>query len=333
METTKEKMFVISNEDDAIALLKKLVEGFELEDGLNVEFNEWPKFVISIKGDDFYGTIPTRIMPTLLDLQKEVYRTYCITTYGDDSLRRLTKKDREQLELVVKVEDGSSLYETFLEDPFVKILTDALNRMTPTQITATVIIFGLSVTSVFFWKMWLAKRVRDKELDHSVELSQLEKEKIEVIMKGMQCFPVGETVSENANEVKHKILANLRIDDRLSISTESKDDPQVRPMEINGDQAAQLTKTPRETAIERLIKDVFFLKAADFSKPEKVRLTVERLSDKYSFKADVPLGVLKAEQIESLKNNSWNQVNVEMELLVKELHGRYTSAKIISVAV
>lgn len=328
-----EGIIVVKSEDDAIALLKQLVEGFELGEGLSVKFEGWPRFVISINGADFHGTIPTRIMPTLLDLQKEVHRTYCLATYGEESLRRLTKKDREQLELVVKVDKGSSLFEAILEDPVVKILTDALNRMTPSQVTATVILFGLSVTSLFFWKMWLAKKAKDKELDHAVELSRLEKEKIEVIAKAMRQFPAGEMASVNIDNVRHKLLTNLKAEDQLSISSESKRDIQATPVQIRGDQAEQFTKAPRETAVERLVDGEFFLKAADFSKPEHVRLTLDRISDNYQFRADVPLGVLQPDQIELLKDHSWAQINLKMKILVNELHGRYTSAKVISVDV
>lgn len=81
-----------------------------------------------------------------------------------------------------------------------------------------------------------------------------------------------------------------------------------------------------------MISGEFFLKSADFSRPaDGVRIEVERTSDNYSFRADVPLGVLGHDQSEALKNNSWSKINIEMSMLVKELHGRYTSAKVTSV--
>lgn len=87
METIK-----ITSEEEAFELLSQLVKGFQFEEKYEVEFESWPRFVIRIKGGDFDGTIPTRIMPTLLELQKEVHRIYCRTTYGKESTRRLTKK-------------------------------------------------------------------------------------------------------------------------------------------------------------------------------------------------------------------------------------------------
>ena len=46
--------------------------------------------------------------------------------------------------------------------------------MSPDQLTAALIIFDLSVTSVVFWKSWLNQRAKEKELDRKVELSRLE---------------------------------------------------------------------------------------------------------------------------------------------------------------
>lgn len=322
----------IRNEEDAIALLKKLVEGYEMEEVTSLEFESWPKFVIRIKGVDFDGTIPTRIMPTLLDLQKEVHRVYCLSTYGDENLRRLTKKDREQLELVVKVDKGSSLFETLLKDPILKTLQDAASRMTPEQLTATIIIFGLSVTSVLFWKLWLNKRIKERELDQTVQLSRLEKEKMEVIQRAMQQYPLSQAASEGVGDVRSELLTRLKPSDNLEIGTAEPSEPEAPPpIHISGEEAEQYTHAPRERAVEKMITGEFFLKTADFSRPEGVRLEVERVFDNYSFRADVPLGVLGHEQAEALKNNSWSKTNVEMSLLVKELHGRYTSAKVVSV--
>jgi len=322
----------IHNEDEAIELLKKIVEGYDIGEAGLIEFVSWPKFVIHIKGTDFDGTIPTRIMPTLLDLQKEVHRVYCIATYGDENLRRLTKKDREQLELMVKINKGSSIFETLLQDPVLKILKDAADKMTPAQLTATIIIFGLSVTSILFWKYWLNKRVKEKELDQTVALSRLEKEKMEVIQRAMEQFPSGRIASEGFNNVRDDLLTKLKTTDNLEISTEyAEAEGSAESVNISGQQAGRLTQVTRERAVEKMIKGEFFLRSADFSRPEGVRVVVESISDNYAFGADVPLGVLEDTQIESLKNNSWNKQNIKMDVLVKELHGRYTSAKIISV--
>ena len=116
----------IESENDAFALLREIVEGEKIDETQSIELVNWPRFVIRIKGEQFNGTIPTRIMPSLLELQKEVNKAYCLAVYGEESTRKLTKKDREKLELVVKVDKGSSWFETLLGDKLLKIIQDAL---------------------------------------------------------------------------------------------------------------------------------------------------------------------------------------------------------------
>lgn len=322
---------VISNEDEAIALLKKLIEGYEIEDVNNIKFESWPRFVIRIQGKDFDGTIPTRIMPALIDLQREVHRVYCIANYNDDNLRKLTKKDREKLELVVKVDPGSSIFETLLQEPIAQTLKDAVDKMSPEQITATIIIFGVSVTSLFGWKAWLNAKIKEKELDQTVELSKLEKEKMEVLQKGLTQFPSSQMAAEGIGDLRTNLVTKLKTEDNLVIQTGQAVADTAPPVNISGEQAEKMTYKPRETAVEKMVVDEYFLRAADFSKPDNVRVDLVRISDDYPFKANVPVGVLAADQEEQLKNDSWNRQTVEMNLLVKELHGRYTSAKVISV--
>ncbi|WP_417526895.1 hypothetical protein [Marinomonas shanghaiensis] len=321
----------IASEEDACALLEKLVSGFEIDANLKVEFDSWPKFVIRIKGEDFDGTIPTRIMPNLIDLQKEVHRIYCLTQYGEDNTRKLTKQDKEDLELLVKVDKGSSIFETLLNGPMGKLIENSVARMTPEQITAVAIVFGLAVTSVAFWKLWLQKQSKDSELNHTLELSRLEKEKMELIQKAAQKFPETKLAADSMDNVRNEFLSKMKPKDFLYVDTGTKEQPYPTPVELSGEQASSMTKKPREKAIERMINGDFFLKTVNFNHQNGVRAELERSLDGYCFRADIPIGVLGHDQLTALKNNSWDQKNITMSLLVKELNGAYTSAKVISV--
>nr|VFJ93074.1 MAG: hypothetical protein BECKLFY1418A_GA0070994_102823 [Candidatus Kentron sp. LFY] len=326
------KMIRITSEDEAFELLRDLVKGLQFEESVSIEFESWPRFVIRIKGTDFDGTIPTRIMPTLLDLQREVHRLYCLTAYGEENTRRLTKEDRERLELLVRIDKGSSIFETLLSNPVTKIFQDAASKMSPEQLTAVLIVFGISVTSVVAWKMWLNYRTKERELDQTVELSRLEKEKMELFQKAMQKFPATEDAKESVDQVRNDLLTKLKLADNLEIDTSTPSQPYPTPVEINGVQAERMTHKPRETAVERMINDEFFLRTVDFARPEGgVRAEIQRVTDGYSFRADIPVGVLGYDQREALKNNSWSKKNVVMDILVRELYGRYTSAKVVSV--
>lgn len=207
----------ITNEDEAFDLLGKIVGGFSLDETTSVEFEGWPRFVIRIKGEDFDGSIPTRIMPALLSLQHEVYKVHCRAAYGDEGTRRLTKKDRDELELVVRVDKGSSFFETLLNEPLAKIFQDAIAKMSSEQITTILIVFGLSVTSVMFWKVWINHRSHQNELDHTLELSKIEKDKMELIVKAGQLFSGVKTAAESFDGVRHELLSKMKPSDSLDV--------------------------------------------------------------------------------------------------------------------
>ncbi|MFM2480144.1 hypothetical protein [Celerinatantimonas sp. YJH-8] len=321
----------IGNEEDALNLLKQLIDGYEIEHIENIELKSWPKFVIHIQGEDFKGTIPTRIMPALLNLQKEVHKVYCISNYGDDNLRHLTKDDREKLELVVKVNDGSSIFETLLQDPILKTLQDAVGKMTPSEITLVLIVFGVCATSVVFWRSWLAQKGKEKELEQTIELSQLEKEKMEIVQRAAKHNPACDLIMQGLGDLRSDILTKLRPQDKLEVSADTADE-NLPSFMITGDTANELVSKPREKAVERKIEGEYFLRAADFSKIDHVRLDVEDIKTGYQFHADVPLGVLGADQEEALKDHSWERHPIQLAMLVKERHGYYSSAKVISVA-
>ncbi len=80
--------------------------------------------------------------------------------------------------------------------------------MSPTQITIIVLLFSLFATSSLMWKRWLDQKNKEKELDHQLDISRLEKEKIEVVAKAMQCFSEGNvplSLNSNQEPKKHSV--------------------------------------------------------------------------------------------------------------------------------
>ncbi len=63
---------------------------------------------MKINGKDWHGTVPTRVMGPLLEVQKDLYRAYTSVCYGTDSLRNLGAEDREKLELIIQVKESST---------------------------------------------------------------------------------------------------------------------------------------------------------------------------------------------------------------------------------
>jgi len=321
---------IISNETQAVDLLERLLNGKELEKDADIKFQGWPVFNIRIKGKDFDGSIPTRIMPTLLDLQAEVNKLYCVSRYGDPDTRKLTKKDREQLELIIKVDKGSSIYETFLQDPFYKILQDAVQRMPPEYLLIIVISFGILATGSFAWKNWLKAQSEKNELNYQIEMSKTEKEKIEIIANATTLAPEIKSLTQGINELRRDMVSKLKDKDNLQLIPE-KSDKESTDFNITGSQAQEVTQTPRQTAVEAVETGRYLVLSANFNRKDGTRLEVKRELDDVIFKADVPQNVLGKEQENILRDKGWAKYPMELQLLIRTVGKRITSAKLISV--
>ena len=92
-------VFEIKSEDEAFSFLLRdpTAEG--------ASFSGWPVLSLRIEGEDFDGSVPTRIMPAALELQKEIHRT---CEFGKLDIHKLSRTDRRTSEIVVK--EGSSSY-------------------------------------------------------------------------------------------------------------------------------------------------------------------------------------------------------------------------------
>ena len=91
----------IRSADEAWVLFRLALEGGDLPERLELVFEGWPQFDMKVNGKDWYGTVPTRVMAPLLDVQRDLHRVYANVCYGTSNLRKLRDEDRDLLELVV----------------------------------------------------------------------------------------------------------------------------------------------------------------------------------------------------------------------------------------
>ena len=125
----------IASEEQAWELFRKAVDNDlgDLGEFLDLKLDAWPTLTMHISGKDFHGTVPTRLMPPILDLQKNVHRMYCLLRYGSENLRKLTQDERERLELLVKVGDKIKL-----NDPIITIESDKSSLEIPSTVEGTI---------------------------------------------------------------------------------------------------------------------------------------------------------------------------------------------------
>lgn len=82
-------------------------EDFDFEK-LDIRFDGWPILYINVKGDRFHSSLTASMIAGMASMNEAFQRAYAMAKYGNTKLNQLTNEDREALDVVFKVEEGST---------------------------------------------------------------------------------------------------------------------------------------------------------------------------------------------------------------------------------
>lgn len=142
----------LSTFDEASATLQQLLSGQitdEQAEQLSIKIEgELSEIRIHITGDSYHSSIPGDLAKGLWEFQSALYKAGAFALYQVADARKLTSEQREQLELVFNVAEGSSdLVAAFNET--LKCLNGVLKGMTGKQRVLTIL--GLALIVCGFW--------------------------------------------------------------------------------------------------------------------------------------------------------------------------------------
>lgn len=310
----------IRNEDDAWRVLKyALDDGSNIPEDIDVIFEGWPTYDLNIKGKDWHSTVPTRVMAPLLEVQKDLHRAYTAICYSSGNLNRLTVEDREKLELVIEVKEGSSEYDADLWKQLGAIAEAAVGKMTGTEIIITVVSLGLIITGGAVAKHWISTRLKEKESDNQIALSTQETERVRVITEAMSNRPVIEEIRDSSIITQSRMLKVLKPGDRIVTSG----------VTLSSEEASEVAQTERAVSEDIDIRGVFRVLANDASRSEGFRIKVQRVSDALTLSAEVPIE-LDIDQKKLIKDAEWSK---GMELVSLHITGSMLRGKINNAVV
>lgn len=315
---------VISSEDDAWIVLNHALEhGNNCLDDFELVFEGWPRYDLNIKGKDWHSTVPTRVMGPLLEVQKDLHRAYTSICYGSDNLRRLTDEDRDKMELVIKVKEGSSEYDAELWNQLGEIAKAAVGKMTGTEIIITVTALAVVITGGSVIKHWISKRLEEKESENQIALSKQETERMRVFAGAMNRQPMIADMSESSIITQSKILKAMKPGDQITTSGVS----------LNSEEARMVAQTERAASQDVDIRGVFRVLANDASRGAGFRIKVERISDGLILAAEVPIE-LDLGQRELIKKAEWSKglVLVSLHITGSKLRDNINNAVVYSAS-
>lgn len=312
-------LMVINSEDSAFNLLKQF-ESLTLDEQTRIEFSGWPVFELRIIGEDFHGSIPTRVMPPILELQKEIRRLYCLLKYNTENVQKLTEQDRRDTEIVVRVELGSSIFLAELGKIFNQILRNP--KVDGSHVTIMVVSIAALMTTSYAWKDWLNAESEKNLSNHSVQMSQQETERMKVL---------GEIIQQQSSEIRKTVegIDQFRYD--LSRRLDDSDKLFISQQQITtGEIAKEVTSKPRATAIDVRIDGLFTILSVDSGALRSgYKLKVRDISTKQEYMVAIPDGTLTKEKLEAIKEMEWGKQHIYLRLNAKKSMGVYRNITLV----
>lgn len=303
------RQVVISSEDDLFALLGEIEAGgpaFTLSPG-ELRFDGWPKFTIRIRGEDFNGGVPTRIMPGLLAIQKAIDEAYSEALYGEK--KRLTPEERGKTEIVVYLEEGSTIFSAELWQILNTLVNSAASKMDGQQVLIAILGVAGFIGSAWSYRAWLESRSREKEIDLKLKLSEEETKRHAILANLAGRNPTFAAAKESIDSGNTKMIRTLRDDDLLVLG---EDDV------IDGERARQVVRKLRTDPIEdRLDGNFRILSVQSGSVRDGFKAQIQATDRDEKFNLDIPEGTLSEEQIESLQHGEWEKSPLYMQINIR----------------
>lgn len=320
----------ITDEGQALDAIKRFLEGEKLNGELKLD--GWPKLHVRLVGEKFDGTITPTVMKSFLELQNLVYRSYAIAQYGTDDTRKLSKEERDELEIEVKVEEGSSIFEVDFQDVLVKFATKAAEQMTPEMIAVTVLGLGVLWAGKTTYAAYLnnrreirqaeSKTEEQRDMLQSIErLSKQETERLKIIDNMMLRQPALAQVGSQAYDTQTEMLRGFA----------SAEQATVGEVTVTADIAGELITNARRKTVEQRLDDYYRILRVDSSNPDEFRVKVRKNKGTLEFEAVVEDSFLNAEMKEVLQYAEWERTVVLLRINAKVLDTNIKQAVILGV--
>jgi len=322
---------VIHSEEDALRFVEMYVSGQELPDG--VSFEGWPNLTFRLTGEKFHGSLTPSVMKGFVEMQSQINRSYALLKYGTPDPRKLSREEREAIEIQVNVENGSSLIEVNMDGFMGKLAQAVVGKMGPQEIVITILGTALIWGGVVLFKKYLEDRkdVRKSELKSESErehlsamkfMSEQETKRTELLTKLISEKPALENQERLAYDAKTDIVKSFA----------KADTAQIDGVVLDSDLAQTLTANARRKSTEIRLDGNYRIEKVDSTDPECFKVQVKNVNSDLRISCIVQDVFLDAaEHKKALQQAEWDRKPVHLSINAKELDGEIKSAIILYV--
>lgn len=326
---------VINDLDDAVVLLKHALN--DQLDHYDLRIADLKKFSMHLTGDKFHQTITPSLMKGFIDLQNAIYRSYAQIKYNEPSILKLSKQEKDELELEVRVIDGSSGFEVDIQALFEKLIKLLVGKMTSKHIfilvLSTILLYGGYETYSNYLENQKEIRLAEIALEKDVSTKQerlatvallsdrSDNDTRNVLARAAEFSPQVSNIKEEANNASHSLIKSAQAADSIDF-----DNGQIK---LSGEAAKELTRTSPSKWVNVRIDGIYHVVNVDSSHSAKRKIRIRNIETQQEILAILENDTLDQKNLSLIQEAEWGYNPVYLKVRAKELNGMHKEAQIL----
>lgn len=321
---------VIRSEEEAYEVLRRARDG-DLGPYNSIVFEGWPTLNLYLKGEKFHQSITPTVMKGLLEFQKGIYRSYAAAKYDHPS-KRLSEQEKDELEIRVDVNDGSSDLGINFQEIATKLFEQMVGKMDSQDIVITIVTIAVLYFGTSAYRSFLESRkeTRIKEISDETQRETLEALKYTSEQETKRAQIIADLAKDNSkvsNITQIAFDAQTEVVKAMAAGSSSK----VEGIPLTPMVAQTLTQNARRTSEEVRLDGIYRLIKLDWTNPSKFKVRVFNMATGIYLDAEVQDDSLTGKYKEALREAEWSRSPVLLKINAKTLgEGSYHQAIVIS---
>ncbi|OCY54099.1 hypothetical protein [Acinetobacter pittii] len=326
---------VINDLDDVVALLKEALN--DQLDHYELRVADLEKFSMHLTGEKFHQTITPSLMKGFIDLQNAIYRSYAQIKYNEPTILKLSKEEKDELELEVKVINGSSGFEVNVQELFEKLITLLAGKMTSKHIfilvLSTILLYGGYEAHSNYLENQKEIRMAEIALEKDVSAKQErlatvalladreEDDTKDILAQAAKFAPQVNNIKEEANNASHSLIKSAQAADSIDF-----DNGKIK---LTGEAAKELTKTSPNKWNDVRIDGVYHVVNVDSSHSAKRKIRIRNIETQQEILAVLENDTLDQKNLNLIQEAEWGYNPVFLKVRAKELNSTFKEAQIL----
>ena len=340
----------ISSEDDAWRVLSDILNDKINADDVALDFGDakWAKVHLNFKGEIFHQTVTASVMRGIVEYQSAFYRTAALLIKDDARTNRLTDQEKDDLELIFKVQEGSSDLNADAADPLKHVLGKCVDKMSGKQVLTAIIVVAL----LFFGSPQVANYLNNdiektrietafKEENARIE-AETKRQEIasterrdtlqvikDLVQENKRKTDLLEQAYEQSEAAKRIGELNRHAVDEILRNSSKADEVTIQGVTLKNNLIREITRSQRSSSTDIVVKDKFLVVGVESEDDYSFVVRLERVSTGEVIVATLEDPLLSAKHHKAIQQAEWKRRPVMVHIAARKVGDSYKDAKIL----